>query len=211
MTKLNTKTRVGIYVFLLVLLLLLVIGLMMDWSSDDNNVKKDINDSKQIIKNESKTEFESDFNLDTVSDILNLDKTLYHNITRANDTRIITIIEGYYAPVKLYISCIYKVVNKNITHIRYLPTDDNGFYSIIFNRDTCKAGDIIQVCTEDNICSDKVEVSLAKFSMEYYNHTIGKRSRSIRSSIIAVPEYSLISAMFLMCFTVGAIVFLRKK
>lgn len=195
--EMKKNLKIGIFLIIVVIVFLLLMVLVYWGNDNDAENNDDAADDTRIIR-----DFYPDYK----------PPEHYHNITRANDTRVVTIIEGKYKPYNdLKLKCFHKVGDNILVYSRLVSSNEEGFYTIIFNRDICRANDFIQVCTiEDNICSDRVNISLAPFSMEYYNSSLGKNSRNIRTPFVAVPEYSTISALILILIT-GFGIAVRKK
>ena len=179
------------------IMLVLVIGLgilaisLANWKDDNHDNQIIVNDIDDTGLDLASTNQQIDDQVNSLKTFVNppdssndAEEEPEHKITLAEDNGKVTTIEGVYGPsyekINLDITCKHEVTSgKYIRYLRHLITDESGSYSTIFDRSKCGAGDIIQVCTEDDICSDEVEIKRKQTKTVYSSvRSSGGRSGS---------------------------------
>ena len=193
------------YVFMIIVILLLIsLGVFVMWNDDDENnivIVPEIDNGSNFVHVEEK-----EYSNNVVFVIVIPE----HNITLAEDNGRITIIKGEYAPsfekIRLDLTCKHEDTN----YLRRLLTTEKGHYLTIMNNSLCGAGDVIQICTEDNKCSDEIVVNGSQEKEVVLRYTTGSNHKQISAPTIAVPEYSTLSALMLI-FAMSCLMIFRLR
>ena len=188
------------HIFMIIVILLLIsLGIFVMWDDDNNDIVKDIDDVVHVEEKE-----------DNNNNVVFVIVVPEYNITLAEDNGRITIIKGEYAPsfekIRLDLTCKHEDTN----YLRRLLTTEKGHYLTIMNNSLCGAGDVIQICTEDNKCSDKIVVNGSQEKEVVLRYTTGSNHKQISVPTIAVPEYSTLSALMLI-FAMSCLMIFRLR